>query len=521
MRRIFCASIAILFLLAASALPVFAKSYRYPRIDVRIAIQDDGSFLVEEQITLQFEGQFHFAFRDIAKKDLREIRDVSVRDETEQAPLRHGSGEPDPNNPASWGTYTIAEDGDSVRATWYFDLHDTAHVWTVRYRVLGALRYFDDHDELYWNAIFPDRDVLVESATALVTLPVMSDPAEMRTRLFTNANDAEGRIVDAQTFSFSGAALQPNDDFTIVAGWPPGLINRTPDRVAVALPILLGFFSFLGPSIFVALRWWRYGRDPEYRRTVIAQYEPPGGLRPAVVEALMRNRVTPKALAATVLDLAVRGYLKMIETRAGIAPFRSKQYTLELQKHPDTALLNYERDLLAALFPHDLSVGSLQPLTTLKKGREAALAKIVGEIEKDAAQEAARQGFFLEKPLAVRNRYGGFGLLLLVLGWIAASFLDGFAPLGAAGPYAVAIAIGAAASGVIVIIFGSVMPQRTPAGAERLWELFGFKLYLSIAERFRLAKAPIDKFAAFLPYAIVFGVEKKWAKRFEGLTVPQ
>ena len=63
------------------------------------------------------------------------------------------------------------------------------------------------------------------------------------------------------------------------------------------------------------------------------------------------------------------------------------------------------------------------------------------------------------------------------------------------------------------------MPKRTEAGTQRAEELLGFKLYLSVAERFRLQNAPLDKFATFLPYAMVFSVEKKWAKRFEGITI--
>ena len=49
----------------------------------------------------------------------------------------------------------------------------------------------------------------------------------------------------------------------------------------------------------------------------------------------------------------------------------------------------------------------------------------------------------------------------------------------------------------------------------------GFKLYLQTAERYRLQNLTPATFEKFLPYAMIFGVEKKWAKAFDSLNVPQ
>lgn len=48
----------------------------------------------------------------------------------------------------------------------------------------------------------------------------------------------------------------------------------------------------------------------------------------------------------------------------------------------------------------------------------------------------------------------------------------------------------------------------------------GFKLYLETAEKFRLQNLTPDTFEKYLPYAMIFGVEKKWAKAFDALHLP-
>ncbi|MBA3550959.1 DUF2207 domain-containing protein, partial [Patescibacteria group bacterium] len=45
------------------------------------------------------------------------------------------------------------------------------------------------------------------------------------------------------------------------------------------------------------------------------------------------------------------------------------------------------------------------------------------------------------------------------------------------------------------------------------------KLYLQTAERHRVQNLTPDLFEKFLPYAMIYGIEKKWAKAFESLTM--
>ncbi len=69
------------------------------------------------------------------------------------------------------------------------------------------------------------------------------------------------------------------------------------------------------------------------------------------------------------------------------------------------------------------------------------------------------------------------------------------------------------------------MPRRTQDGVKLLAKIEGFKWFLSVTEKDRLAftDAPArtpEQFQKFLPYAIALDVEKQWAKQFASLTIP-
>ena len=74
-------------------------------------------------------------------------------------------------------------------------------------------------------------------------------------------------------------------------------------------------------------------------------------------------------------------------------------------------------------------------------------------------------------------------------------------------------------SAAIVIGFGRIMPARTVQGARVLERVLGFEEFLRRVEGDRLervVKTP-EMFERFLPFAMAFGVERKWAKAFEGI----
>jgi len=62
---------------------------------------------------------------------------------------------------------------------------DTTKTIVIEYTVSDALRFFDDHDEFYWNVTGDEWDMPIANARANITLPVGT--TGIRTNLFTGA----------------------------------------------------------------------------------------------------------------------------------------------------------------------------------------------------------------------------------------------------------------------------------------------------------------------------------------------
>ena len=61
----------------------------------------------------------------------------------------------------------------------------------------------------------------------------------------------------------------------------------------------------------VFLYWWKHGRDPEGKGVIMPIYKVPKNLKPGEVGVLIDERAHLHDITATIIDLAVKGYLKI------------------------------------------------------------------------------------------------------------------------------------------------------------------------------------------------------------------
>ena len=81
------------------------------------------------------------------------------------------------------------------------------------------------------------------------------------------------------------------------------------------------------------------------------EFVPPDELRPGQVGTLVDFKANPLDVTATIVDLAVRGYLKIEEIdEASLFQFKHDWKLTKLPKEDDAELLPYERTLLDGLF---------------------------------------------------------------------------------------------------------------------------------------------------------------------------
>ncbi|MFA5188409.1 MAG: DUF2207 domain-containing protein [Patescibacteria group bacterium] len=471
--------------------------------DVTIKINSDASINVLEKIQYDFgETEHHGIYRYIPIKykargsnfNFR-IFDIYVTDENGSALTT------DISYPGSDVNIKI---GDA-------DILITGkHTYVINYTIKRAINYFNDHDELYWNVTGTEWDppVSILESRATITLPQKLEQKDIKTECFsgifgstTSCSSIDLVPGNDNLFSaaiFKQSKLNPGEGLTIVIGWPVGLVQKPTlwqsilDAIKDNGILLIPVFVF----IFLFWRWYKHGRDPEGRKTIIAEFEAPDNLSPAEIGAVIHEKVDNKDISAQIIYLAINGYLKIKKLEKG------NDYELTKLKTTDTLVNEFDKQLLNALFDSSLTI----KLSDLAEEFYKDLAKIKEAVYADVI----KKGYFLQNPQKQRISYYTIAGAVLFLGFFF---------LGVLGAYWIFSAV---LSGILVAIFGYFMPARTKKGVLAREAILGLKIYLTVAEKDRIkffnapAKNP-EQFEKFLPVAMVLGVEKEWAGQFKDI----
>jgi uncharacterized protein (TIGR04222 family) len=491
---------AFLALLAGPAASAQAKDWRIDNVDVVLNVQENGDVIVDETYTYTFEGNFHFVARDIPTGAWSGVSDIKVLDANGTA-LPEGSGP---------GTFTTYKNGDIRSIEVNFDLADTTATWTYHYKAESAVLYWDEGDELRWYVFDADTAVPIVKARATVKIPGEVSAANM-THAIEVGYGVQTNVTSpaASTMVYEATGFMPYTKFWIVTGFPKGVVKFTwtAQRVADFLIPKIGFLLPIIALLTMLLIWRKRGRDEP--GVVYASYvsEPPSNLPPGLAGALIDEKVDTKEVIATIVDLARRGYLEITDTdKKGIT---GKATTIFTRTKPLDDLTGFEATVARSLFDagHPDQVTSAQ----LKNHFYTHVQPIIDQVY----NEVTKAGLFHNNPKTVRSRWFGYGIVLaIILGLI--TFV--LAKIDQAGWGWVML--GSIVSVVIVWVFAPHMPQRTAKGAQeqRRWE--AFRNYLKDLTRFQDMSSAKENYEKYLPYAVAFGVEKDWTRRFEGLTVP-
>ncbi len=486
----------LLILFGITVLPVFVlasdnseRSWEFEEFDVAIQINKDASFNVVEKQTINFRGNFHFVTRSILKRRLDKITDIKVVEENGDS-LKNVS-------------YSVSENNSYYIIRVDFDLTDVTKTFLFKYKVWGGIGYFSDYDELYWNAISAEREVPIKRSIVKVTLPEEVSKDQLKQAVYTDAKNHSEKILDSKTFLWKAEDLPANSNFTIVCGFPKDIIYE-PFTRSVTFSLLVKLASFLGVVLvfmIMFILWFTKGRDKGRRKTIIAEYNPPDNLRPGELGLLIKEKFQNKFITATLIDLAIRGYLKIIEKEKKGLFGKGKDYSFECLSKSLADLKGYEKLLLEGIFGSKTEVDL--------KDLENKFYREVSRIEEALYQSVDQHHYFFANPKNVRAAYFSFAGLLAA-GGLAIIFWAHFLSKGFLGVALITMAM-------IIFLFGRKMAARTKVGSLAYEHSLGFREYLHTAERYRLQKLTPETFEKFLPYAMVFGVEKEWAEKFKNI----
>jgi uncharacterized membrane protein len=234
------------------------------------------------------------------------------------------------------------------------------------------------------------------------------------------------------------------------------------------------------------------------RGTVAVAFRPPKGLRPGQIGTLVDEQANIVDVTATIVDLAVRGYLRIDELERAHW-FTSRDWQL-VKLRDDDGLLPYEAELFTGLF----EFGDTVLLSTLKKTFSARLARV----QRKLYQDVTAAGWFRGRPDKVRSRWKIAGFVVTV---VAAFLAFKLFKLLHWAPVAITLLI----VGLAVLYGGRRMPARTARGTAVLTQALGFREYIHTAEADQLRfEEGADIFSRYLPYAIVFGEADRWVRVF-------
>jgi uncharacterized membrane protein len=495
-------------LVVALAASASARQLKIEKFSAEIFVDPDSTLEVTETIQANFIGVWHGLYRTIpveyiTPQGFNYSLFVKFEGATDAAGQKLKVESSRQGHYLKWKIYI--DDATDVERT--IQLH---------YHVRNGLKFFEDHDELYWNVTGDEWDVPIGNASAQIFLP--PGVTGVRTNEFTGSygSRSQNAEITATENSVEVSMLRPlafHEGLTAVVGFDKGFVKEPGTGDLISQFLASNWPLFFPVPVFLVMFWlWTRGRGPRVG-PVPVQYAPPEGMSPAEAGTLVDEVAAMRDITATIVDLAVRGYITIEEKeKSGVVGMllHTKDYVFHLKKGlPEwTGLKAHEISLLGGIFSNgmlaDVELSSLQNV----------FYKNLPGIKGNIFDELMEHGYFQHRPDYVRSAFVGggvaVGVVLFLLGNAMAQKM-GMAPA----PFFVAAILSAG----IILGFGWFMPARTADGAKALAGVLGFEDFLSHVEAGhmdKLSQTP-ETFEKFLPYAMALGVEKKWVGAFQNI----
>lgn len=494
-----------------------AASERVLKDEAVLTTGKGGVARVKETIRYRFAGGkgFERTFPTRSHESLTEDRVYRIENLRASSP----DGGPAKVGTSSEGTET------TVKVTGGAELNGDRTV-VLEYDVRGAITPMGAAaEELRWPVIggwkvpVDEARAIVDGGAVIRSVNCFTGPVGSTigcTQYYSNHTHTQGVYVQQ--------GMLPGEYLTVVAGLPAGTtggraLYERRHTIATAFSVnavtggaLVGLLVLLGGGL--AALYMLRGRDArvvgrkaaegDQAPVAGAEFEPPDGVRPGQIGTLIDEQADVIDVTATIVDLAVRGYL-LIEEEDRASSGRL-DWTLRRLARPPVDLLPYERILLDALLTAPDGTGRDAVKLSQLGG---TFATKLAQVRSAMYDDVVKQGWFARRPDTVRSRWTVAGILITLL--------------GVAGTVALALTSEWALAGLAVIIAGAAlayggqyMPAKTARGATVLAHTIGFRAFLErgaipdgdmAASRQRIAL-----FSRFLPYAVVFDVVPKWAE---------
>lgn len=493
--------ISVLFLSFIVTTPVLAQTSteEIRSFESNISVSSDTTTDITERITYYFPNYRHgiiwripyvYSVKALRRPTIIDIKNVSYY------PTNN------PNNVISrrysesrtngWLELKIGDEELEIVGEYVYEIE-----YTMKYTGIG---YFDDHEEIYLNAIGPGWNVPIRQANVEITAPgevqdtvcYTGPDGSTQSNCLITQNGNTLNVVTTDT-------LQPFEGLTFAISLPVGTFEDTTKQqliesiianIGILLPIPVGIFGL------TLLK--RKGRNEKL--TVVPNFTPEKDWNPLRSGTMYSGGSNNKYISALLVNLAVNSYIV-------IKQIKKNKYELIKTEKSSEDLPNYVKTLYDGLF---------------EKGDSVSLSKLPDNFYlKVSLASSQLHNYLIDNNLFSNQRkklrviFILFGMLTTSIGVLGAPFFIQYAALG--------WMVGFIISGTILLLLTFFVDSRSPElGNREYHDLLGLKMYINTAEKHRIEfhndpKKYNQVFEKLLPYAMIFGLEKKWAKEFEDI----
>lgn len=379
--------------------------------------------------------------------------------------------------------------------------------WQINYKVKHKINYYSNYDELHWIVAYQNG---AEIRKTKVSIQADFNLSNSEQKIYSYGLESKSYNKEGNKLIYKATRIEPTGNFTIVALIPKNLLN--PSLVTKILTKIsrLDFWAGILICILQIVITWLIFKLLNLRqiKKIAPPHKeylesPPNDIPAAIVGVLINKKINYREITATIIELAQRGFLTLLKEGNTI---------FFLQRKPFDETKPAEKAIIEEIFnPEENRTKISINLDNLKSAEKQKLSsKKISSASEHIYKIIEALGYFKTNPHQLYLKYFRLSMVVLFISLIGIVFSIRFIY---SYPILIFIFIGFAFISFIIPqkIFDLAIYTKRGQEVARNWLLY--KNYLS---RYKSTKnTDYDKFLKYLPYAIVLGVEKKWADQFE------
>jgi hypothetical protein len=388
----------------------------------------------------------------------------------------------------------------------------------MSYTVTGAVVTIEGGTALRWRML-QGLSAQVAQFTATMQIPTQFSYIKCTAgspNSTVPCNFSAAGTESAQIPTFRDGPRGEGEVVAIDIGFPPGgiatnevieyrwTLGRAFSASPLPLALALGLLALGGIALYGLHRRAGADRSPDGQISKAGEFVPTGAgqsefrvvgdVRPGHVGTVADERVDPIDVTATLVDLAVRGHLVIVE----------------LPRESEFARTDWEIRRLAGgdglrPFEQQLLDGVAAPGSSVRVSELASrVQESIGGVQNALYDEMVSNGWFERRPDDTRNRWTQLALAALIISVVVTGVLAAFTIFGLVGLVLIAVSLG-------LIFVAQEMPARTPKGAALLGGLGALRSDLMSHPTNQLQQGgELREISEVLPYAIVLGGADRW-----------